>query len=263
LRPVRLARAAFDAGSFLVRYAYDALKDSARRARDPERRTRRRARLRRFATFYRMPIERIRALDALKLAPVGASLSRLARALYIDRLVLMALVVGGVLATNAIASDVGSVLASAAILGAGVVAWRWLASTRPAADVHPFMAAIARRIARLTGARVVVFGHTHQPILERAGHRAHWLNPGSWEHLPRQSLHADNESCNCHARYAVITGRDESTRAQLMRWCRRRQAPVDLGPSGDVQTPVAGLAPAHAVPLERDAAGVVGTRVDL
>lgn len=227
LRPVRVVRAALDGLWFVWRYAFDAARDRIRRARDPERRARRRARLRRFAAFYRMPIERIRALDALKLPHVGASLGRIAQALYVDRLALAALVVAGLVATNAIESDAASLLAGAGVLVGGWLAWRALARTRPLADIHPFLAGIARRIARLTGARVVVFGHTHRPILEPAGQRAQWLNPGSWEHLPRQALHADNEPCTCHARYAVITGRGETTRARLMRWCRRRQAPLE------------------------------------
>ncbi len=93
-------------------------------------------------------------------------------------------------------------------------------------DIHPLLGAVARRIARLTGARVVVFGHTHVPVLERAGAHAHWLNPGSWEHLPRQQLHAAEEPCDCHARFALITGEAQATRARLMRWCRRQRAPL-------------------------------------
>ena len=228
LRGVRLLRAALEYLFFIWRYASAAVLDRLRRAGDSGRRERRRARLRRFAAFYKMPIQRVRALDGMMRPHVGASIGRLAQALYFDRMVLAALVGAGLFASYSIASDTWSTLASLGVLGAGVFAWWRLSLTRPPADVHPFMAAIARRIARLTGARVVVFGHTHRPVLERAGHKAQFVNPGSWEHLPRQRLHDDDATCNCHARFAVITGRDDQTQARLMRWCRRRQAPIRL-----------------------------------
>ncbi len=228
LRGVRALRAGWDYVAFVWRYAFDAAIDRVRRAFDPGRRARRRVRLERFASFYRMPLARIRALDALKLPHVGASLGRLGQALYFDRILLLALIVAGLAGSHAIEGDAVSIVASLGTLAAGVFGWRWLARARPVADIHPLLAAIARRIARLTGARVVVFGHTHRPILERAGDRARWLNPGSWEHLPRRRVHAEAEPCTCHARYAVISGSDENTQAHLMRWCRRRQAPIEL-----------------------------------
>lgn len=228
LRGVRLLRAALEYVFFIWRYASAAALDRLKRSRDEGRRERRRARLRSFAAFYRMPIQRVRALDGLMRPHVGASVGRLAQALYFDRMLLGVVVATGLLASYSIVSNTWSTLASLGVLAAGVFAWWRLSLTRPPADIHPFMAAIARRVARLTGARVVVFGHTHRPVLQQAGHRAQFVNPGSWEHLPRQQLHADGVPCNCHARFAVITGRDDKTSARLMRWCRRLEAPIRI-----------------------------------
>lgn len=219
----RSPRAVLGAFGRALGFVWQYIRDTSphRSAARAEARARRRARLERFARLYRMPLARIRALDSLGLPHLGASLLRLCQGLYLDRIALAAL---GVLATiwafSAIDGGWSVVLAAAALLTTAAV-WIGLARLRPDPDCHPVLDRMALRIGRLTGARVVVFGHTHRPILRRFG-RTHWLNPGSWEHLPRSRGHAADEPCNCTSRFAVITGRAERTRATLFRWCRAR-----------------------------------------
>ena len=65
---------------------------------------------------------------------------------------------------------------------------------------------------------MVVLGHTHQPILEREGD-VNWLNPGSWEHLPRSPKHGPDEPCTCVAKFGVVKGEGDSLEVGLYKWC--------------------------------------------
>ncbi len=223
-----LLRAFWQSIVFLVRYLVDAARDAARRRTfQAARKLRRRARLTAFATRYGMPLARVLALDNLRLPHVGASVGRMMQALYMDQAALAAAFVAGTVVAFTLLSPSAAAFMTMGLLGAAWHTWRWLARLRPAQDVHPLLARLARRIAWLTGARVVVFGHTHRPVLRALG-GAQFLNPGSWEHLPRQRMHRADEPCDCAARFGVVTGSKERTRASLMRWCRRVRAPLKL-----------------------------------
>jgi UDP-2,3-diacylglucosamine pyrophosphatase LpxH len=50
-------------------------------------------------------------------------------------------------------------------------------------EIEASMRRVATRLAKTQGARVIVFGHTHRPLLERLGDDAIWVNCGSWQWL--------------------------------------------------------------------------------
>lgn len=223
-----LMRAAWQTAAFVWHYARATARDRfSRRRREAATRARRRARLRKFAARYGMPLGRILALDNLRRPHVGQSLLRLAHGLMLDRIALIGLTVtAAVLAFTADDAETGAWL-FAGVFGGSALAWWQLDRTRPSADIHPQLGRLARRVGRLTGAPVVVFGHTHRPVLRRLG-RTRWLNPGSWEHLPRRRLHPKGAPCDCPARYGVIDGPAHAPRAHLHRWCVRSGAPYEI-----------------------------------
>lgn len=216
---------------FIWHYARATARDRlSRSGREARTRAGRRARLRKFAARYGLPLGRILALDDLRRPHVGQSLARLAQALMLDRIALLALVIAGLV--TAFAQDDASTGAwlAAGVVGGSALAWWRLDRTRPSADIHPELGRLARRVGRLSSVPIVVFGHTHRPVLRRLG-RVWWLNPGSWEHLPRQRLHAADAPCDCHAQFGVITGHGAEVHPELRRWCRRRGAPIAANPS--------------------------------
>lgn len=226
--PMQLARAAWQTAAFVWHYARATGSDRfSRGRREAATRARRRDRLRKFAARYGMPLGRILALDGLRRPHIGQSLGRLAHGLMLDRVLLLAVIVAGVVAGfRADDPETGAWLAMG-ILGGCAVAWWRFDRTRPSADIHPQLGRIARRVGRLTGAPIVVFGHTHRPVLRRLG-RTRWLNPGAWEHVPRHRPHAADAPCDCPARFGVIDGPAETPRAHLNRWCVRRAAPHEV-----------------------------------
>jgi hypothetical protein len=185
----------------------------------------RRNRLRRFAKRYGMPIKRILALDALKRAHVGASFARFAQGMLLDRIALVCVSTSVSLAILSLSDGWIAGLSLAAIVGTVIWGWFRLDKTRPIHDVQPLLGRLARRIGKLTGARVVVFGHTHKPAIERRG-STEWMNPGSWEHLPFIDSHGENGACECSVKYGVVTGQGDQTEAYLVDWCSESHVPI-------------------------------------
>jgi|GEM_PF-399146 len=208
---------------FLWRYARDTAAARLAVQREALAGRQRGRRLARFARRARLSMRRVRALDALRLQHVGASWLRIAQAIYVDRAVLVLLSGVGMLWWARVAE--GWALAAglaAGALGVGV-AWVTLAQLRPPQDTHPLLGDIAQQIGDITGVPLVVFGHTHHPTLtERDGVR--WLNPGSWEHLPRSESHAPDQPCTCGAKFGVVRGEGAEMRVGLYQWCEVRRA---------------------------------------
>ncbi len=217
-------------GAFLLRYVRDTAGARLKGRTDAVARARRRTRLRALARSARLPVDRMIAIDALHLPHVGASLGRLMLSLYADRVALGlgVLLVLGVGLPN---TDgwFASLVLTLAVLGAAWAGARWLDRRRPQVDVHPVLGRVADRIGRLARAPVVVFGHTHRPVLRRMG-RTRWLNPGSWEHVGRHTSPCEGGGvrCRCDSRFAIITGSGRGTRAHLMAWCQTRRRPREL-----------------------------------
>jgi UDP-2,3-diacylglucosamine pyrophosphatase LpxH len=230
--PWYVLKAAGRFAAFVYVYARAAVRDRLHREKYAGRnRANRRARIRKFADRSGLPLSRVLALDRLRRPPVGATLGRLAQALLLDLIGITILTVVGMVAAFWIWDGLVAWGAAAATFGVGLLVERWAAQTRPALDIHPIHERMARRIGRLTGVAIVVFGHTHRPVLQRVG-MVDWLNPGSWEHLPSQRVHGANEPCDCDSRFGLIQRDLERPRANLMRWCRRHRSPLPVVQAG-------------------------------
>ena len=123
------------------------------------------------------------------------------------------------------------------MLGSGLISLVWVgfSKLRPAQDPHPQMAGVAQRIGAITNVPLVVLGHTHRPTLEQQGD-VNWLNPGSWEHLPRAPKHDPNGVCTCVAKFGVVKGEGDELDVGLYRWCSvRRSAHLITHLEGDEQ----------------------------
>lgn len=214
---------------FLWRY----LKDTAearvrRRSGSTEARLKRRSRrLSRFARRHKLNLNRIRALDQLREDHVGESLGRLALATHFDKLILVIGsgfgIIGLLSYTQGWVMWLGLGLGSA-LLG---LAWVGLARIRPNHDPHPQMASVAARIGEITDVPLVVLGHTHRPTLEQQG-QVNWLNPGSWEHLPRAPKHAPDAPCTCVAKFGVVSGEGDTLEVGLYQWCSIKRSAEEI-----------------------------------
>lgn len=194
-----------------------------RRAVTSPRARRRSRRLKRYARQTRLHIKSIRALDQLREAHVGESLGRLALATHLDKLVL--LILSGVGLILLLSFTSGWRLFAGITLGSLLISLVWVgfSKLRPAQDPHPQMAGLAQRIGAITDVPLVVLGHTHRPTLEREGD-VNWLNPGSWEHLPRAPKHAPDAPCTCVAKFGVVRGEGDSLEVGLYQWCSARRS---------------------------------------
>ncbi len=180
------------------------------------------------------------ALDRLKALPAEYSLLKMLHAAYVDRFAV--LVFGGLALLPVFFLSAGAALwwsLGVALLVA--VAW-WVSAKAGHVDLPATLRRAAARIAELTGARYVVFGHSHHPELVdlraafgvgRFGEQAFYLNTGSW--VTREILlGAQGRGMT----YVEITG----DAAYLKRWRGSGQTPVVLSctrPGGDAKEPAA------------------------
>ena len=209
--------------NFLWRYLKDTAEARVLRRNNEDgsqspRARRRVRRLERFARKSRINMKRIRALDQLREAHVGASLGRFALAAHLDKVILI--LTSGIALTLILSLTSGWLMLS--LLGSGSLllsfVWVGLSRLRPMQDPHPMMSSVAERIGEITDVPLVVLGHTHRPVLEREG-QVNWLNPGSWEHLPRVPKHAPDAPCTCVAKFGVIRGEGDAMEVGLYQWC--------------------------------------------
>jgi hypothetical protein len=175
-----------------------------------------------LAQMYDLPPATVAAVEALREAPILASLPSTVRSFSLD------LVTLGLAAVTAIwlaAPRTGrGRLAAAALSGlvtAGLTGgWIRRAST---INDHRNLRAIARSIADTVGVRYVVFGHSHDPDTHRLpGEGERWyFNVGTW--VP--DLHEG------HFVYMQVVRDGAAAAAQLMRWNRKRQQPEAMDPA--------------------------------
>ena len=215
--------------NFLWRYLKDTAEARITFDEDEEtgaestRRQRRARSLARFAKKANLNLGRVRALDQLREAHVGASLGRFALAAHMDKLLLV--IVSGVGIISLLIFTSGWALYLSLLSGSILVSLVWvgLAKLRPAQDPHPHMSEVAQKIGQITDVPLVVLGHTHRPVLQDDG-EVKWLNPGSWEHLPRSHGHAIGAPCTCVAKFGVIKGEGDQMEVGLYQWCSARRS---------------------------------------
>lgn len=151
-------------------------------------------------------------LQKLRRPPVFAGLLQLVRSVMLGRLVsaiLLPPLLFSTLWLGVFVSMNTALWAAFFVVVAFVALQVWLASGRDNVDPTESMGKTARRITRLVGAPVVVFGHSHVPLARRLGKRSWYFNTGSW------AGGADRHSAFTHL---VLTRSGRQVRAALCRW---------------------------------------------
>ena len=180
-------------------------------------------RLAKFAKKAKLKLTSVHELDNLGEDHIGASLGRFALAAHMDKILIV--ITSGIGMICLLIFSSGWILYLSLSLGSILLGLIWvgLAKLRPVQDPHPQMSEIASKIGQITDVPLVVLGHTHKPVLEHDG-EVKWLNPGSWEHLPRTQGHPPNGPCTCVAKFGVIKGEGEQLDVGLYQWCSVRKS---------------------------------------
>jgi len=133
----------------------------------------------RFIEMFDIPPELVAALLPLGARPTLSSVSQTFSRLYFDRVLSTLAMSAGLSATALGQKQAGKAIFS---LGALAMTLSWARGhNRYRGSVHEQLAEGARRIAETTGARLVVFGHTHREALEE-----HYANTASFA-FPKQA----------------------------------------------------------------------------
>ncbi|MEL6544588.1 MAG: hypothetical protein AAFQ82_08170 [Myxococcota bacterium] len=142
-------------------------------------------------------LQTLQALDGLRAMPAEYSVTKMVCVFHADRLLVLAL---GALGLGA-GFLLGGALGLGCALGAGAFGalLTHLANGQRSGQSWRALEEAAASIARTTGARYVIFGHSHRPVLldleaahgiSRYGERAYYLNSGSW--VTREILRGDD-----------------------------------------------------------------------
>lgn len=172
------------------------------------------------------PLHALQALDRLRVTPADYSILKVICVFHADRLLVLGLAVVAALAPFVYGGWRGVLLGMGA-LAAGVAITVWARDKR-SGNVKLDLEAAAQKVARLTGARYVVFGHSHRPVLRelKRDHEndaspasAYYLNSGCW--VTREILRGEEGT----GMTFVEMGEEG---ASLKRW-RRHGEPEVLG----------------------------------
>ncbi|MEM6732096.1 MAG: metallophosphoesterase [Myxococcota bacterium] len=129
----------------------------------------------------------LEALDAIRAMPAEYSVTKMVCAFHADRLFVIGLGVTGLALGFFLGGIYGWVVAGAAGVTGAVLTH--LAKGQRSGNAWRDLEEAAGKIAGITGARYVIFGHSHRPVLldleaayaiGRFGERAYYLNSGSW-----------------------------------------------------------------------------------
>lgn len=182
----------------------------------------------------------LRALDKLKAQPAEYALGTMLHLFWVDRLLVLS--AGGAVAlTWRFLFGASNVQAAMVMVFAAVCAAALRAFDPP--PIRMVLRDAAARIAQVTGAQYVIFGHSHQPEcvnlhtdygVGRASMRPRYINGGSW--VTREILRGDASEGMTYVKITVQG-------AQLLRWRGQDAVPVCLQEVSAINTPDAGLVP--------------------
>ncbi|MEM6558571.1 MAG: metallophosphoesterase [Myxococcota bacterium] len=174
------------------------------------------ARLRELSEHTHYGLPTLRALDELRATPAEYSVVKMVCAFHADRFLVIGLGAIGLTVAFVVGGGPGWIVAAGTgVLGAVITQ---LAHRNRSGHVASDLEQAAERVASITGARYVIFGHSHQPVLldlqkkygnSRFGERAFYVNSGSW--VTREILRGDE---GCGMTYVEV-GADG---AALRRW---------------------------------------------
>ena len=133
------------------------------------------------AARYGLTRETVDALHALQRPPITGRFFRVVRELWIDRLLLATVLVGGTIAL-ALAPiplwiKLMVPLSSFPLL---FFVYEWLARGETIFTIEERLPKVARRIAALVDVKVVTFGHTHVPRMVPLGRDLSYVDTGTW-----------------------------------------------------------------------------------
>ena len=147
--------------------------------------------------------------------------TRVLRSLMLDRLALMALAGFAVVALLLMSSwPVFAVVSALIAIGLWRAHLHLSATTAPHVNTAQ-LTKVAREIRKRMAAKIVVFGHTHEPVAQQED--GGWtFNTGSW--VPDG---ADNGQAFTHLR--IVRGAKDRLHATLRRWTKGRSIPFVPG----------------------------------
>jgi len=137
-------------------------------------------RLQKLASRYRLPDNVLLELDSLRQRPMALELGKIVRGMMIDRLALTAAGIG-LMVLFLLFLPWGWVPAAGA-LAAVTLLWldRRFRAGRETTSPHQYMRTVSRMIPKLVRTPIVVFGHAHDPVVERHEDGGWYFNTGAW-----------------------------------------------------------------------------------
>ncbi|MBC7792783.1 MAG: hypothetical protein H7Z43_03670, partial [Clostridia bacterium] len=172
-------------------------------------------------------IETLIRMDTMKAQPAEFSVIKMVRVFWFDLVIATGFAIFGVLLSIVaviplFGKGLGLSSALAILLGCLYVVRRGHKDRR--LDVACVLRQSARQLAHVTGAKFVVFGHSHRAELVRFPGDAFYLNSGSW--VTREVLRGE---LGAGMTYVTIDGEG----ASLLRWIGREKPPRVLATSRD------------------------------
>jgi UDP-2,3-diacylglucosamine pyrophosphatase LpxH len=190
-----------------------------------------------LAEATRIGVDRLRALAALQVPPVTASISGILASVLLDRLA-VALACSIALVVTALVAGVrhGNFwYAGACIAVAWLLAHRYL-SRRRKVDPDELLVERAAHLSRLFPAAFVVMGHTHVPLRVPVSQATTYINVGSWAEEEEAGERASMRVLAARTHLVIDHGESGPT-AQFLRWSPDEGPRSFVGPDAKLPTP--------------------------
>lgn len=168
----------------------------------------------------------LKAIDALKSAPLTRSLIRTMQAVFLDRFALgLGVVVATLIAMAAGAGAwiVASVAVAALVVAVGVL---WVSARCRTLDATASLRHAAVRLAERVKARFIVMGHTHHPMRVALDGGRWYFNVGNWTHEERS---AGLPPLRAPMTHLVIDAAPSGASAELRSWSSTERIPRPFG----------------------------------
>lgn len=172
-------------------------------------------------------LETLTRMDAMKAPPAELSVIKMMRVFWFDLVIATGFAIAGVLLSlivvgTLVGGTAGLLSALTVLVGCVYVVRRGHKDRR--LDVVGVLRRAGGRLAQVTGARFVVFGHSHRAELVRFGGDAFYLNSGSW--VTREVLRGEQGS-------GMTFVEIDAEGAALKRWAGRDKTARVLATSHD------------------------------
>jgi UDP-2,3-diacylglucosamine pyrophosphatase LpxH len=177
------------------------------------------ARRRELAERVGLPVATVEQLDAGRQAPVTDHKFRLLRELWLDRLLIATAMTGGTVALALVSIPLWiQLVVPLAIFPLLFLLYEAAAHESTQVDFAS-VPDRARRVAELTGCKVVAFGHTHAPMLVPIARGTSFVNTGTWAPEWRGQ---PGENAFGKRNWAEVTAVDGAVEARIGSWSEAR-----------------------------------------